>query len=85
MLQRIRAEKTNGKNGVIFLVSMFFFELWSLNCSKTAFLQFCADLIKKPKSVKVIFTYASERSHYTLSKNDKVYVGLSHLTRDISN
>ena len=34
---------------------------------KVQFLQFCADLSKKSKSVKAIYIYASESSHYTLS------------------
>ena len=36
---------------------------------KVLSLQFCADLSKKPKSVKAIYIYASESSHYTLSEN----------------
>ena len=53
-------------------------ELWSLICPKSAFLQFCAYLSKKFKSVKAIYIYPSESSHYTLSENDMVYRGLSH-------
>ena len=45
---------------------------------KVHFLQFCADLSKKSKSVKAIYIYASERSHYTLSENAMVYRVLSH-------
>ena len=45
---------------------------------KSEFLQFCADLSKKPKSVKAVYIYASESSHYTLSENNMVYGGLSH-------
>ena len=41
------------------------------------FLQFCADLSKKPKSVKVICIWAFGSSHYTLSEND-IYGCLSH-------
>ena len=52
---------------------------------KVHFLQFCADLSKKSKSVKAIYIYASESSHYTLSENDMVYRGLSHRSWDISN
>ena len=40
---------------------------------KVHFLQFCADLSKKSKSVKAIYIYASESSHYTLSENAMVY------------
>ena len=45
-------------------------------------LQFCADLSKKPNSVKVIYLYASENSYYTLSENDMVYMDLSYSWRD---
>ena len=75
MLQTIRAEKIDEK----MRFPCFLFELWFLNCSKKCFFfQFCADLIKKPKSVRAIYIYASESSHYTLSENDMVYRGLSH-------
>ena len=54
-------------------------ELWFFGCPKKCiFLQFCADLCKKPKSVKISYIYASENSHCTLSENDMVCVGLSH-------
>ena len=36
---------------------------------KVPFLQFCADLSKKSKSVKAIYIYASERYPYALSEN----------------
>ena len=42
------------------------------------FLQFCADLSKKSKSVRAIYIYASESSHYILSKNGMVYRCLRH-------
>ena len=45
---------------------------------KAHFLQFCAELSKKSKSVKVIYIYASESSHYTFSENDTVYRDLNH-------
>ena len=51
---------------------------------KVCFLQFCADISKKPKSVKVIYIYASTISYDTLSENDMVYRGLSHRLWDIS-
>ena len=44
---------------------------------KVHFLQFCADLSQKPKSVKAIYIYGSESSYYSLSENDMVYRGLS--------
>ena len=40
--------------------------LFLIFSSKVYFLQFCADLSKKSKSVKVIYIYASESSHYFL-------------------
>ena len=46
---------------------------------KVHFLQFCADLSQKPKSVKVIYIYGSESFYYSLSENDMVYRVLSHL------
>ena len=41
------------------------------------FLQFCADLSKKSKSIKAIYIYAYERSRYTFSGNDIVYHGMT--------
>ena len=85
MLQTVRAEKVDEKNGVICLVSMFPSWVMVLKLSKKVhFLQFCADLSKKSKSVKAIYIYASESSHYTLSENGMVYRGLSHRSWDIS-
>ena len=52
---------------------------------KVHFLQFCADLSQKPKSVKAIYIYGSENFHYSLSENDMVYKGLNHRSWDISN
>ena len=51
---------------------------------KVQFLQFCADLSKKSKSVKAIYIYASESSHYTLSENDMIYRGLGLIYRGLS-
>ena len=53
--------------------------------SKKVHLQFCADLSKKSMSAKAIYIYASESSHYTLSENAMVYIGLTHCSQDISN
>ena len=44
------------------------------------FLQFCADLNKKSKSVRAIYIYASERSHDTVSENGMAYRSLSQLS-----
>ena len=43
---------------------------------KVHFMQFSADFSKKSKSIKAIYIYASERSHYTLSENGIVYYDL---------
>ena len=85
MLQTVRAEKVDEKNGVICLVSMFPSWVMVRKLSKKVyFLQFYADLSKKSKSVKAIYIYASEGSHYTLSENGIVYGGLSHRSWDAS-
>ena len=55
MLQTVRAEKVNEKNGVICLVSMFHSWVMVFNLSKKIhFLQYCADLSKKSNSIKAI-------------------------------
>ena len=48
---------------------------------KVHFLQFCADLSKKSKSIKEIYIYASERSRYALSIN--VYYAMIYCFGDI--
>ena len=52
--------------------------LWSLDCPKSEFFAILCCLSKKPKTVKAIYIYAPEISHYTLSENDIVYGGLKH-------
>ena len=47
---------------------------------KVHFLQFCADLSKKSKSIKAIYIYASN----ALSENDVVYYAMTYCFRDIS-
>ena len=70
MLQTIRAGKVNKKDGVICQVSMFSSWVMVLKLPKKVhFFQFCTDFSKKSKSVKAIYIYASESSHYTLSEN----------------
>ena len=84
MLQTVRAEKVDEKNGVICLVSMFLSWVIVRKLSKNVqFLQSFADLSKKSKSVEAIYRYASESSHYTLSENSMVYRGLRHHIWDI--
>ena len=78
-------EKLDEKNGVICQVSMFRSWVMALKLHKKEyFLQFCADLSKNSKSVKVIYIYASESSYYSLSEDDMVYSGGSHRSWDIS-
>ena len=85
MLQTVRGEKVDKKDGVIYLVSMFPTWVWFSIFEKSVFLQFCTDPSKKPNSITAIYIYASESSYYTLSENDMVYRGLSHCSWDISN
>ena len=47
------------------------------------FLQICADVRKKSKSIKVIYLYPSERPHQTLLENSMFYWCLSNSSRDI--
>ena len=55
------------------------------------FLQICADLSKKSKSIKAIYLYPSERPylypserpHYVLSENSMFHRGLNNSSRDI--
>ena len=63
ILQTVRSEKVDEKNGAIYLVSMFpsWVVVFKLS-KKVYFLQFCADLTKKSKSIKAIYIYAPERS-----------------------
>ena len=71
MLQTVREEKIDKKKGVICLFSMFPFRVMFLKLPKKVhFLQFCADLSKKSKSVKTIYLHASESCHYALSENN---------------
>ena len=86
MLQTVRAQKIDEKNGVICLVSMFPSRVMVLKLSKKVyFLQFYADLSKKPKFVKAIYIFVCESCYYTLLENGMVYGDLSHRSWDISN
>ena len=83
ILQTVRSEKVDRKNGVICLVPMFPSWVMVLKLSKKVhFLRFCADLSKKSKSIKEIYIYASERSRYALSIN--VYYAMTYCFGDIS-
>ena len=62
MNNTVRLEKVDEKNAVIGLVSMFPSWVMALKLSKKVhFLQFCADLSKKSKSVKAIYIYAKSQ------------------------
>ena len=51
---------------------------------KVHFLQYCADLSKKSKSIEAVYIYASERSRYALSENGIVYFAMIYCFEDIS-
>ena len=62
---------------VICLVFMFPSEVMVFNLSeKVHFLEFCADLSKKSKSVKGIYIDSSERSCYALSEYGIAYYAI---------
>ena len=85
MLQTVREEKVDEKNGIICLVSIFPSCVMVCKLSKKGhFLQFCADLSKNSKPVKAICIHTSESSHYSLSENAMVYRGMSHHSWNIS-
>ena len=45
---------------------------------KVHFLQLCADLSKKSKSIKAIYIYLSKRTRYELSENGIVYYAMTY-------
>ena len=47
------------------------------------FLQICAELSKKSKSINAIYLYSSERPHHALSENSMFYRSLSNSSQDI--
>ena len=47
------------------------------------FLQICADVSKKSKSIKAIYLHPSERPHHALSESSMFYKGLSNSLRDV--
>ena len=61
MLQTVGVRKVDTKNWVIYLIFMFCSYVTVFEMSKKLlFLQFYADLRKKPKSVKATYMYAAE-------------------------
>ena len=76
--QTVRAQKVDEKNGVICLVS--FFPSWVMVLKSpniVHFLQICADLSKKSKSIKAIYLYPSKRPYHALSENSR-YWGIKY-------
>ena len=79
MLEIVRVEKLDEKMGSVVQFSCFLPELWSVNCPKKwIFYDFVLYSAKNLSLFKVIYIYASESSHYTLSENVMVCSGLSH-------
>ena len=73
MLQTVSAEKVDEKNGVICLSVKFRSSVMDVKLSKKVyFVQFTAELSKKPGPVKAIYINVSESSHYRLSENGMV-------------
>ena len=76
----------NGRqnNGMIFLVSFFHSWVMVLKLHKIVhFLQICADLSNKSKSIKAIYLYQSERPHHAFSENSIFCRGLTNSWQDI--
>ena len=73
-----RAEKVDKKWSHLSSFHVSFLSYGPKLPKKLYFLEFCADLSKKSKSVKAFYIYASESFHYTLSENDMVYRGPNH-------
>ena len=76
MLQTVREEKCDEKNGVICLVSMF-----SLLSKKVHFLQFCADLSKISNLLKQ-FTYMHPKGVATHFYKMVLFIMLTYCFRD---
>ena len=74
----VRAEKVDKKWSHLSSFHVSFLSYGPKLPKKLYFLEFCADLSKKSRSVKAFYIYASESSHYTLSENDMVYRGPNH-------
>ena len=84
MLQTVKVEKVDEKNGIICLYFMFPSWVMILKFSKKVHVfQFCANFSKKFKSIKAIYMYASERSCYALSENGIVYYAMTYCFGDI--
>ena len=74
--QTVRAQKVDETNGVIWLISFFLSWVMALKLPKIVhFFHICANLSKKPKYIKAIHFYPSERPHHALSENSIFYRG----------
>ena len=74
MLQRVRAEKLDEKNGVICLVSKYPSWVMVLKLSEFS---------NKSKSIKSTYIYTSERSRYATSENGIGYYTITCCFGDI--
>ena len=90
ILQTVRSEKVDEKNGVICLVSMFLSWVMVLKLSKECIS--CNFVLNSARNLSLLkqFTYMhftfymSERSRYTLSENGIVYYAITYCFRDIT-
>ena len=67
-------------------MSSFLFSFLSYGpyiAQNSAFLQICADLSKKSKSIKAIYLYPSERPRHALSEFSMLHSDLSNSSQDI--
>ena len=79
----VRAQKVNERNEVICLVSFFPSWVMVLNLLKIVhFLQIRAELSKKSKSIKAIYSHSPERPHHALSESSMFHRVLSNSSRD---
>ena len=81
--QIVRARNVDEKNDFIYLICFFSFRVMVLKLPKILhFFQICADLSKKPKSIKAIYFYPSERPHHALSEN-RIFIGVQATVHEI--
>ena len=78
----VRSEKVGRKNEVSCPVPMFPSWVRVLKVSKKV--HWNVSLCKKCKSIKDIYIYASERSHYALSENAIFYYAMTYCFGNIS-
>ena len=70
MSQTVKAEKVDGKNRVIYLVSILLSRVMVLKLSKKCpFSNLILISVRTLKSIKAIYIYASERSCFALLGN----------------